>query len=205
MRSRIRASMEERPVSKMCSKCKLSKPLEDFHRDARRADGRQTECKACRTVYSAAYRSANASHMREMTKVWASTHSARVREVRAAYRAAHSHAYREWATSHPLSVRQAQRRWAEANPQKVRELRHRRRVRLRLGFVEKVDTTELYERDGGRCGICGYKVELEAVSIDHIIPIAAGGAHSYSNTRITHLACNLKRKHLGAAQIRLIG
>lgn len=33
---------------KTCSRCKVEKPLEDFHRRARAKDGRETYCKDCR-------------------------------------------------------------------------------------------------------------------------------------------------------------
>src|SRR5215471_16506191 len=34
---------------KRCYRCKIDKPLSEFHRNARRADGLQSECKACRS------------------------------------------------------------------------------------------------------------------------------------------------------------
>ena len=41
--------------SKVCSKCDETKPLDAFHRDASRADGRFPQCKACRKPYAAKY------------------------------------------------------------------------------------------------------------------------------------------------------
>lgn len=40
---------------KRCSKCKTEKPLGEFRRDARRADGRRADCKACSASYESAY------------------------------------------------------------------------------------------------------------------------------------------------------
>jgi hypothetical protein len=36
---------------KVCNKCKLSKPLEDFYKDKTHRDGRRTRCKGCLTKY----------------------------------------------------------------------------------------------------------------------------------------------------------
>jgi hypothetical protein len=37
-------------MMKLCSKCKTTKPLGDFHLNRLRIDGRQTECKTCRRL-----------------------------------------------------------------------------------------------------------------------------------------------------------
>jgi len=84
-----------------------------------------------------------------------------------------------------------------------REHGHRRRVLQRNGFVERVYLAVLVERDKGRCGVCSKPVPVKQRSIDHILPVSKGGAHSYANTRLTHLRCNVLRNNRGAAQLRL--
>lgn len=37
---------------KVCGRCKVEKPLDEFHRNRSKADGRQTRCKECNTVAS---------------------------------------------------------------------------------------------------------------------------------------------------------
>ena len=37
---------------KTCSKCKKSKELDEFSRDARAADKKQSQCKACLRAYA---------------------------------------------------------------------------------------------------------------------------------------------------------
>ena len=41
---------------KRCSKCGGEKPLDEFCRDATRADGHATQCKACKNAYQTKYR-----------------------------------------------------------------------------------------------------------------------------------------------------
>jgi 5-methylcytosine-specific restriction endonuclease McrA len=49
------------------------------------------------------------------------------------------------------------------------------------------------KRDGWLCGICGGKVTRNNWSHDHIIPLSLGGSHTYDNTVLAHLECNVKR------------
>lgn len=78
---------------------------------------------------------------------------------------------------------------------------HVRRARLALVKWERVDPVTVYERDQWRCGICGESVrrtarrkhDPEMASLDHIIPIAHGGDHTYANVRCAHYRCNLSR------------
>lgn len=66
--------------------------------------------------------------------------------------------------------------------------------------VEEVNTLEVFERDGWTCGICNERVDKDipypcgkSASLDHIIPMSKGGGHTYDNTQLAHLKCNLKK------------
>ena len=56
-------------------------------------------------------------------------------------------------------------------------------------------------RDGWRCKLCGKRTPKrlrgtthpDAPEIDHIIPLALGGAHSYANTQCSCRDCNGKK------------
>lgn len=76
----------------------------------------------------------------------------------------------------------------------------KRRAMIAQAFVEEVDPTTLFERDGWRCHICGKKCRQDvdnfhpkAPTIDHIIPLVAGGEHSYKNTACAHRYCNVSK------------
>ena len=42
-----------------------------------------------------------------------------------------------------------------------------------------------------------------AASIDHLIPISAGGGYTWANVAIAHKRCNSQRRTGGKAQLRL--
>jgi len=62
----------------------------------------------------------------------------------------------------------------------------------------KFDLRTIFDAAEGRCQICGEEIEFDkrwpdprSPSIDHIIPMSAGGKHVPKNCQATHLRCNL--------------
>lgn len=91
--------------------------------------------------------------------------------------------------------------------------RQKRNKRIAVTFVESIDVRVLAQRDGWVCQLCQRRVNPRWVypsgrsaSIDHVIPVSAGGEHSYRNCQLAHLSCN-KRKNTRAVgeQLRLVG
>lgn len=82
----------------------------------------------------------------------------------------------------------------------------RRADKLGLGS-QRVTISYLGDRDQWRCGICKTKIrKRQQASIDHIVPLSKGGAHSLENTHIAHLRCNLSKNARGEGeQLLLIG
>jgi ribosomal protein S14 len=63
---------------------------------------------------------------------------------------------------------------------------------------------KLWERDGGRCGVCGEPVALDKMDVDHIIPEREGGPTHWDNLRPTHPPCNRFRPTTYAEQHGLV-
>jgi 5-methylcytosine-specific restriction endonuclease McrA len=77
---------------------------------------------------------------------------------------------------------------------------HARRVRRPNATVESFDPHEVYNRDQWACGLCGEPVNPETrypdpmcPSLDHVIPLVAGGDHSRANTQLAHWYCNVRK------------
>jgi 5-methylcytosine-specific restriction endonuclease McrA len=60
-------------------------------------------------------------------------------------------------------------------------------------LLEKVEPLVVLERHEGLCGICGEPVNPARFDVDHIVPLARGGEHSYANTQPAHPACNARK------------
>jgi hypothetical protein len=82
-----------------------------------------------------------------------------------------------------------------------RTKKHRHRARKYGVPYEPVSPVKIFERDGWRCQICGVRTPRSlrgtykgrAPELDHRIPMAMGGAHTYSNTQCACRACNLRK------------
>lgn len=95
---------------------------------------------------------------------------------------------------HELSMEPEKRAaWLQANRERMREYRMARKARVLSLFVERVSAKIVFERDEGICGICHKPVDPFNYHIDHVIPLAAGGPHSYANCQVAHPTCNLQK------------
>ena len=80
------------------------------------------------------------------------------------------------------------------------ERSRRRRARLSAVLDEQVVRAVVFERDGWVCHLCGGTIDPGlrgrhpmAATIDHVVPLARGGRHSYGNVKAAHLRCNSSR------------
>lgn len=101
--------------------------------------------------------------------------------------------------------------WRAANPEKrkayyerayenIMSAGHARRARIRGATSERVVASDVWRKTDGDCHICGVSVPLVvryphplSASVDHIVPIAAGGAHTLANVALAHLVCNQRK------------
>lgn len=152
-----------------------------------------------RASYKKAYREAKADRIREVYHAWREKNREHVNALS-----------REWAAKNPQRCKENHKAWKEANPEKFKIYNHEKKARKRKATIERFSPIEIYERDQWVCQLCKKKVNKRlknpnplSPSLDHIIPLALGGAHSRQNTHLAHLICN-QRAHLGGIkQLRL--
>lgn len=89
------------------------------------------------------------------------------------------------------------------SPEWKRERKRVRRKQERETAEGKVDRQAIFERDHGACQLCGNPVQPDDFTLDHIIPIAAGGSHTEANLRLAHRGCNSRRGIAGWTRIGL--
>ena len=81
----------------------------------------------------------------------------------------------------------------------------RRRIKNKSNINNDISLEKLMQRDEGICKICGRQVDINDYyytdegyfiagdnypSIDHIIPLAKGGTHTWNNIQLAHRHCN---------------
>lgn len=100
------------------------------------------------------------------------------------------------------------KKYSKRQGKQVRRDRERS-SRYEVTEFEKVNRLRVYERDKWMCRICGEPVNRKqkapdprAPTLDHIVPLAAGGAHAYSNVQCAHFICNSRKgaRPQGASQ-----
>ena len=94
-----------------------------------------------------------------------------------------------------------------------RAARKKGKARRRGATVETVDPVKDFDRDKWRCQACGVKTprakrgtyDGNAPELDHIVPLAKGGEHSYRNTQLLCRCCNGRKSDGAGGQLRLFG
>lgn len=54
----------------------------------------------------------------------------------------------------------------------------------------------VYIKSGGRCSICGKRMDLNDCNLDHRIPLSKGGIDAVENLDYVHVQCNLIKSNL---------
>ena len=91
--------------------------------------------------------------------------------------------------------------------------RKARKLKQRGVATEVVNPLRVLERDKWTCQLCGEKTpkrlrgsyDDRAPEVDHIIPIAVGGEHSYRNVQCACRSCNIAKSATPKGQLRLFG
>lgn len=156
-------------------------PLDNFARAASSKDDRRGVCKSCRNAeYNAA---------REGQK------DAKNAERRARYAADPSgqqRASRAWYAANSDRKSETQRAWRQANKDRTRAHEAARRAREVGAQTGPVDYAAA-RASRPDCYLCGEALS-GIIHVEHVIPLARGGAHCQANLLPAHKACNL-RKH----------
>jgi 5-methylcytosine-specific restriction protein A len=56
--------------------------------------------------------------------------------------------------------------------------------------------SDLWDRDSQVCYLCQENMSYREATIDHVIPLAKGGADNPSNYKLTHPKCNLEKGNM---------
>jgi 5-methylcytosine-specific restriction endonuclease McrA len=89
-----------------------------------------------------------------------------------------------------LKSRDVEKTWREKNREKTKIDRHNRRATLKArGKLTPGLTEKLYKLQFGRCACCKRPLGKN-YHMDHIVPLALGGANTDDNIQLLHQKCN---------------
>ena len=155
-----------------CTKCNIEKSLEQFNRDKRKLNGRESHCKECRKAHVYKWRESNKEHFLKYAR---SVYASQTDEQR----------------TNKIAVQKEYRslRLALSMPSWTKNRRQQMENNGVFSIAPR-DVRSLKRED--KCAACG---ETEGkFEIDHIVPVSKGGRHSIGNLQVLCLNCN-RLKH----------
>lgn len=194
----------------ICIECKRARdnaynaahPEEHLARARASAARRPDEIRAYRKAYYAAH----ADEAKTRTREWELANPERSRAAKRAWDRKNAerlrHTARERRAANPEPYRAMHRAWKRRNKHKVKEQEHRRRARelgARLGCRKEYAAFVKWARSARAvpCYWCGKRTKKSARHIDHIIPLARGGADAIENLCVACAPCNVtKNAHM---------
>jgi hypothetical protein len=162
---------------KPCSKCRESRPLDEFPKLTRSRDGREGVCKVCRRKTKNAWTAANRDHVNAKARAFIARHRERInakakeryKENPEKYRA-HVKAYR------------ARRPWAKREYE----------WKLKYG-ISRADYDRMLLEQGGGCAICGATPSDPTRPRDKVLHVD----HDHVTGVVRGLLCNQHNRALG--------
>lgn len=157
----------------------------------------------CKRHHAKANYHANAEKRRAQQAQYRAQHREEAKARAAAWRTANperaADLRRRWYAEHADQVREYRRRYREANRDLIRTQNAGRKARLRgieVNDLTAQQWTDIKAAFGHRCAYCNTKPKV--LTMDHVVPIAAGGWHTASNIVPACQPCN-SRKNAGPA------
>lgn len=171
-------------MDRTCTKCGVAKPLSEYHRDKRAPGGLRRQCKPCRRSQVMEWWYDNQERQLQRHRDYVDANRDRVREI----------------------DRQRYYGNRDARIELAQAVKHSQRARdVGADYDFAVSREALRERDGDGCHYCGVAMDFarttrrilkDKATIDHVVPISAGGPHTFDNTVLACWGCNSeKRSH----------
>ena len=144
-----------------------------------------------------AWREANPERRKANHDRWASENAERLAQAKRAWYEANREWVLSWAARNPEGAKAKLERYTQRHPDRRLAAENRRKAAKRGARISAIDLDSLWT---GRCGLCGEDLSRDQAwphplsrSLDHIMPLSRGGAHSQDNLQWTHLRCNVSK------------
>ena len=141
-------------ITKVCTKCGVEKPLDEYSKGRRYKYGVRAQCKVCIKHSASAYYKRNRDKFRENSRRWAMDNPDKARERSRRWRLNNPEKFRKiqskWRRNNHEKFRGKVRRWQRNNPEKVREMNRKNVEGLVPSYVKSliiqqynIDTTDI--------------------------------------------------------------
>lgn len=191
---------------KRCRSCGVDKPLTEFswQRGKRRANCKPCEATEQNERYKVApekYRKIslewarrNPDKVKARYKLWYENNREYALGQCRIYNAARKDGQREYNHKRRTAPGFNQEYYQKHRKQAIQNAARRRARRANAPVVEKINVSEIVARDSSTCYLCGRILEINEVTLDHVVPLARGGSHINENLRVACRSCNGRKK-----------
>jgi 5-methylcytosine-specific restriction endonuclease McrA len=206
-------------TTKICSKCGEEKDISEFYKGSGKY-GRRSQCIICYNGKVSEYRENNKEKILETGKKYYQKHKKEKRkyyednkdsinEYQNKYREKHKEGLRqrrkEYRKNNREKIRARKKKYYENNKEKILEKskkfrqenphleankRARRLVKIGDAEITKDEWLAIMKSNNWRCFYCEEELTKDNRSIDHVIPLAIGGAHELFNLVPSCIPCN---------------
>ena len=182
---------------KTCGKCKASKALAEFSIRKASKDGLNAKCKVCVKASNAAWNAANKERKAATSAAWYAANKDRMATTSAAWNAANKDRRAAtdaaWRAANKEKAATTSAAWYAANKEKNTDTTHRRRARKATNGVNLVTAAETAAIIAQPCMACDAPAPS---TVEHLIPINRGGAHTIGNLAPLCKPCNSSKSDL---------
>lgn len=175
---------------KRCSRCDQILALSEF--PLRGGGGFRSMCQPCKRAEKTEYNHQN----REKRRVAGSAYRQANKETLAERQ-------RIWRVENPESDHAIHSRWKSENKDKVNASTHKRRNQIVCngGHWTAQEWADLKAKYDDHCLMCGKQEPEIKLTVDHIVPVSAGGSNCIDNLQPLCKSCN-SLKHRGIVDLR---
>lgn len=197
---------EEGVMVKGCSLCRVEKPISEFYPHGRRYHSQCKECdkkvkKADYDAHPEKYRKAvldsarkHPDRKRARMRRWETANRERRTQYQRDRVAADPERFRAYSRMHHARAYEQERLYRVTHRYEAAEKQNRYRARKRNApRIEKIDRPSIIERDNWTCYLCMRVCTPKNVTLDHVIPLYHGGAHTADNLRVACRSCNCRK------------
>ena len=176
---------------KKCPKCNTVKALEEFGVDRAAKSGRRRKCKTCMNSEVRERREQVRETDPEKWEADRARSAAAARDYRKRNPEKTAQAVRRWQINNPEKKREINRRYAKKHPEVQRALNRARKAREKGSKQYRIQMKFIRRLYLSPCVACG---STEDIHMDHILPLAKGGAHSEGNLQPLCRTCNASKQ-----------
>lgn len=169
-------------MKKICTKCLILKPLEEFPIRKEIKDGRHSHCKDCRNKYHRKYNKTDNAKIRML-------------KFRQSIKGKKHHREYEKKRRKTEIAKQKYKEYTQTEEYKIsHKLQNKKRRLQKKGLrITKIIKQQILNQFNGQCYYCKKIININNVILDHYIPLAKNGKHEIKNLVASCAKCNANK------------